>query len=116
MTTPKKQKKVMNPISKTIKKANPLSPLNSKLKSCEMEVQHYVAALEAENLKLHKRIAKYQAESVSLNNQIKILKDDLKKCQMYNPMNISPDEIAALQEKANKIVNDKIKRVNNDNV
>jgi len=47
------------------------------LKASEPPIQNYVAALEAENLKLHKQIAKLQAEQVSLKSRVKILEDDL---------------------------------------
>jgi len=48
----------------------------AKLKACDPEIQRYVSALEAENLKLNKQIAKYRAQETSLRNQIKILEDE----------------------------------------
>ena len=47
-----------------------------KLKICELEIQDYVSALNAENRKLQKKIAKYQAENVSLNNRIRDIESD----------------------------------------
>ncbi|MGA2468349.1 MAG: hypothetical protein ABSH06_28905 [Thermodesulfobacteriota bacterium] len=39
------------------------------------EVQRYVTALKAENLRLQRQIYKLKAEKVSLENEIKILKE-----------------------------------------
>jgi hypothetical protein len=54
---------------------NPISELIAKLKTCDPEIQNYVTALKAENLKLQREIAKYQAQQVTLENRIKILED-----------------------------------------
>lgn len=56
--------------------ANPMSSLRSKLKVADPEIQHYVEALEAENLKLQRQVGKMQAENTSLNNRMTILKED----------------------------------------
>jgi len=61
---------------KTSKKSNHISDLTAKLKGCDPEVQHYVAALKAENLRLQKQIAKLQAENVPHKNRIKILEEE----------------------------------------
>ena len=56
----------------------PPSDLTAKLKASDLEVQRYVVALQNENLKLHTQIAKHQANEVSLNNRIEILKENQK--------------------------------------
>jgi predicted nuclease with TOPRIM domain len=76
MTIPKRHPKRSNAISKTVKNADPLSSLRTKLKAAEPEIQNYVTALEAENLKLQKQIAKLQAENITLNNRIKTLEEE----------------------------------------
>lgn len=48
--------------------------LTSKLKVCDREVINYVTALEAENLKLQKKIAKLQVQNTSRQNEIATLK------------------------------------------
>lgn len=50
--------------------------LSAKLKACDPEIQNYVIALEAENLKLQKQIAKHQAENVTLKNRVKVLEEE----------------------------------------
>jgi hypothetical protein len=55
--------------------------ITTKLKSTDPQVCYYVKALEAENLKLHKRIAKLQAQHVSDQNRITALKGEAKKSQ-----------------------------------
>lgn len=52
--------------------------LKSKLKFTDLEIQHYVRALEVENLKCIKKIAKLQAEKVTYNNRVKVLEKHLK--------------------------------------
>lgn len=61
---------------KTSKKSEPTSDITTKLKACGAEIQHYVRALEAENLKLQREIAKHQAHNVTLNNRIKLLEEE----------------------------------------
>jgi hypothetical protein len=61
---------------KTSKRSNHMSDLTAKLKACAPEVQLYVTALKAENLKFQRQIAKLQAENESLRNRIKILKEE----------------------------------------
>ena len=53
-----------------------LTILRTKLKDCDLDVQNFVSELEAENLKLHRQIVKYQVQEVSLNNRIKALKEN----------------------------------------
>gem|GEM_PF-6304366 len=48
-----------------------MASLRIKLQACDIEVQNYVAALEAENLKLTKQITKFQVDNVTLNNRVK---------------------------------------------
>lgn len=62
----------------TLKEASTMSSLRRKLKEADPEIQHYVAALEKENLKLHKQIAKLQAENVSLHSRITVLEEQAK--------------------------------------
>ena len=50
-----------------------------KMKRADSEIASYVKELEKENLRLHKIVAKLQVESVSQKNEIKALKDQLKK-------------------------------------
>ncbi len=49
------------------------------LKAADKELAAFVTGLEKENLKLHDRIAKMLAETVSKDNQIKSLKKELDK-------------------------------------
>jgi predicted RNase H-like nuclease (RuvC/YqgF family) len=53
-----------------------MASLRAKLKSAEREIQHYVAALEAENLKLHRKIGRLQADNTSLKNEVKVLVEE----------------------------------------
>ncbi len=51
---------------KTPKRSNetdPLSSLRDKLKMADPEIQNYVVALEAENFKLTKEIAKFRGNN-----------------------------------------------------
>lgn len=58
-------------------KTNFPASIKKKLKSCDLEIQNYVTALKTENLKLHKEIAKFQVENVSLNNRINALTKEI---------------------------------------
>lgn len=62
---------------KTVKKTDLLTSVKKKLKSCDLEIQNYVAALEKENFKLHKKLATLQVENVSLNNRIKAFNGEI---------------------------------------
>ena len=72
--------KIIKTKKKTLQKTDSLSPLRTKLKACDPEIQNYVIALEKENLKLQKQIAKLQAENVTFNNRIKVLE-----AEQYRP-------------------------------
>lgn len=63
-------KKISTTNPNTVDKCDPMSSMRMKLKLADPEVQNYVAALESENLKLHRQIAKLQADNVSLKNGI----------------------------------------------
>jgi predicted nuclease with TOPRIM domain len=63
--------KAINGIPQTIKESKALSSLRNKLTSADVEIQNYMTALEAENLRLQKQVAKLQVDNVSLNNRIK---------------------------------------------
>lgn len=58
---------------KITEESDPIASVHGKLKSCDPEIQHYVLALENENLKLTKQVAKLQAENMTANNGIKAL-------------------------------------------
>lgn len=49
--------------------------LMEKLNQADPEIQHYVAALKSEFTRLHKRIAKLEAENVSLESRIEAIKE-----------------------------------------
>ena len=74
MTSLKSSNKTINAISKTTTKTSPLSSLKAKLQKSDPEIQHYVTALEVENLKCVKKLAQLQAENVTLNNRITVFK------------------------------------------
>ena len=69
-------KKPFTTISKTTNDSDSLLSLQTKLKTSDPEIQHYTTALEEENLKLHKKIAKLQAEHVSLNSRVTIAEEN----------------------------------------
>ena len=79
MTTPSRHHKITKGVPKTTIDIDPMSSLRTKLKAAVPEIQSYVLALEKANLKLQRRIAKHQAENVTLNNRIKVLEEDLEK-------------------------------------
>jgi len=58
------------------KKITARHDLSAKLKACDPEIQNYVIALDQENLKLQKQIAKHQAENVTLKNRIYLLEKE----------------------------------------
>ena len=63
---------------------DPMAALRAKLKMCDLEVQNYVTALEAENLKCAKKVGQLQADNMALNNRIKAIieKNEKEKGQM----------------------------------
>jgi predicted MPP superfamily phosphohydrolase len=68
--------KINKSISQAPDKPNSMSSLRTKLKTADSEIQNYVIALEKENLKLQREIAKYQVQHVTLENRIKILEEE----------------------------------------
>lgn len=53
--------------------------LKAKIKASDPEIQNYVAALEAEKLKLQKQVAQHRVHEMTLKNWINILEAELKK-------------------------------------
>jgi predicted nucleic acid-binding Zn-ribbon protein len=70
--------------SKTLDEASAMSSLRAKLKLVDSEIQHYVTALEAENLKFQKQIGKLQAENVTLNSRITVLEETIEEVKRQN--------------------------------
>ena len=52
--------------------------IENKLRDCDFEIQNYVHALKAENLKAQQRIGKLQAEKVTLHSRITVLEEELR--------------------------------------
>jgi hypothetical protein len=75
MTAPKRSKKPVPGISQTADNTDPVASLKMKLKTADPEIQHYVVALEAENLKFARQVGKLQAENMTLNNRITAIKE-----------------------------------------
>jgi len=63
--------------------------LEAKLNASDPDVQRYLSALIAENLKLQKQIAKCQAGQVTLNNRIVALEQEIKENRPQFHMNIN---------------------------
>ena len=51
--------------------------LQAKLKACDPEVQQYLVALKAENLRLHKQVVKLEAKKISGNNRVLALEEQI---------------------------------------
>ena len=83
MPHPKSKKKVGTTVSKTTNNTGPVSSLRAKLKAADPEIQHYIAALEAENMKFQRQVGKMQAENTTLNNRIIILKENTNECCVH---------------------------------
>jgi hypothetical protein len=68
-------------MSKTVDEESELgtesAELKAKLKKCELAVQKFVLALEAENLSLVEKLAKCEAQKVTLRNRIALQKKEL---------------------------------------
>jgi len=62
MVTPKRQK-AANGISHALDDSDPMASLKAKLQMADLEIQNFIAALEAENLKLQKQISKLRKTS-----------------------------------------------------
>ena len=54
--------------------------IKALLKAANPSIQQYVSQLEAENLKLHKQIAKLQVKEVSSNNRVIALEEQFRTC------------------------------------
>lgn len=52
--------------------------LEASFQAALPDLQNYIVALEAENLKLHKQIAKLQVQDTSKQNRIDALENELK--------------------------------------
>ena len=52
--------------------------LHAPFKSAKPELQHYIAALESENAKLHRQIAKLEAQDVTKQHRITALEKEMK--------------------------------------
>jgi predicted nucleic acid-binding Zn-ribbon protein len=52
-----------------------LNDLRVKLAQCDTDVRNFLVALDSENLRLQKQVAKLQAALVSANNRIKVLEE-----------------------------------------
>jgi hypothetical protein len=62
--------------------------ITAKLKNAHSELQSYIVELEKLNLKLHKQIAKLQAQNISYQNEISALKEAPPK-YIVEPVNYS---------------------------
>jgi hypothetical protein len=76
MSNPESSQKTVNAIPITIDKTNPMTSLRTKLKTADPEIKNYVTELELENLKFQKKIAKLQAQNLSLNNRVTIINEE----------------------------------------
>ncbi|MBU2054129.1 MAG: hypothetical protein KJ936_11075 [Proteobacteria bacterium] len=64
--------------------------LKAKFKNSDPDVQRFIEALNTENLKLHKQLAKCQAEKVSLESKIKVLTEEYSQyCHDHPPFDPS---------------------------
>jgi len=72
----KTQKERTQTRTKRIDKADTLASLRKKLTAAEPEIQHYIVALEVENLRFQKHIAGLQASCLSLSNRIKVPEEE----------------------------------------
>lgn len=68
---------------------HPFPELEVKLNASDPDVQRYISALMAENLKLQKQIAKCQAGQVTLNNRIVALEQEIKENRPEFHVNIN---------------------------
>ncbi len=89
------------------KKNDPLSDLNIKLKTCDPEVQHFVAALKKENLKLHQKIGRLQADIVSHNSKNKVSKQKPNH-NNNSPIKLSVSEIRKIQKQIEKDIKEEL--------
>jgi len=56
---------------------NPSPEFDTKLKTCDPDIQEYIAAFQTENAKLQKRIIKLEVQKISDQNKIAALEGDL---------------------------------------
>jgi len=68
---------------------HPFPELEVKLNASDPDVQRYIFALIAENLKLQKQIAKCLAGQVTLNNRIVALEQEIKENRPEFHVNIN---------------------------
>jgi len=88
--------------SETLKDTNPMSSLRAKLRTVDPEIQHCVTALEAEDLRLQKQIAKMQAENVTLNSRITILEENLEDVKRQNEATAIGELVKMIREERDK--------------
>lgn len=100
MSNPKKSNKIIKTVSETSPNTDPLSSLRIKLKTTDSEIQNYVTALEAENLKQAKHIAKLQAQNVSLQNRVKVYENERK---LHPPIEITEEMREEVRKKLEEI-------------
>jgi len=88
-----------------------MEPLRLKLKAADSEIQNYVTALDTENLRLQKHIAKLQADNVTLNNRITILLEDINERCVHEtpPIECINKHLEQLEELRKKL-EDKLKK------
>jgi predicted nucleic acid-binding Zn-ribbon protein len=63
--------------------------LDGPFQAAQPELQNYVVALESENAKLHKQIAKLEAQDMSKQNRIAALEYELKEETKKHSLNLS---------------------------
>jgi len=68
---------------------HPFQELEVKVNASDPDIQRYISALMAENLKLQKQIAKCQAGQVTLNNRIVALEKEIKENRPEFHVNIN---------------------------
>jgi hypothetical protein len=64
-------------------------PTNTALKSAEPLVVNYVAEMEAENLRLHKQIARLQVENVTKQHKVVALEAEIKNLARKHGLNLN---------------------------
>ncbi len=75
--------------------------LTAKLKASDLEMQNYVTALEKENIKLYRKIAKQQVEYMSLQSQIQVRAEEEAQ-RIIDELKL----IEEAEEEANKYIHD----------
>ena len=77
--------------------AQKTSELKMLLEKADTHIKQYVSAMEAENAKLQRQIAKLEVNQVSLNNRVKALEKELKK---HDPSSLDLPDLGELLRKA----------------